>query len=455
MKEEKPKSFLSYCNPTPKQKQAFEALKKYKYILYGGAMGGGKSYWLRWALAWLLGYYWTKYKKRGVRVGLFCEDYPSLWDRHLSKIIYEFPNWMGYLNKANHEFIMNKRLFGEGVICFRNLDDPAKYKSAEFAAIAIDEITQNDKVVFDFLRTRLRWPKIPDVKFMAGTNPGGRGHAWVKKLWLDREYEMTEKEADKFHFIKATAWDNKDNLAESYFDGLSGLPEKMRKAYLEGNWDVFEGQYFTEWNRDHHVTVPFTIPQNWKKFRSYDHGRMKPACCLWFAVDYDGRVWCYREFYQAGMDVDEIADNIKRLSAGEKYHYSIADSSIFAKTGQETIGNMFERRGIPFLPASKRRIDGWDLMHQHLAYTENSPPKIMFFENCKNTIRTIPSLIHDKVKPEDADSKGEDHAPDAVRYFLMSLRERKAKPSMTDTERKLEAMKPKEGLDFNMFMPRG
>jgi len=327
-------------------------------------------------------------------------------------------------------------------------------QSAEFASIAIDEITQNDKVVFDFLRTRLRWPQISDVKFLAGTNPGGKGHVWVKKLWLDKEYEKTEREAHLFHFIKATAFDNKRNLSESYFDGLSGLPEKMRKAYLDGNWDIFEGQYFTEWDREQHVVTPFQIPQNWKKFRSYDHGRVKPACCLWFAVDYDGRVWCYRELYKAGWDVGQLADEIKKLSVGEKYHYSIADPSIFAKTGQETIGQMFERRGINFLGANKRRVDGWNLMHEYLAYDDNDTSRIKFFRNCKETIKTLPSLIHDKIRPEDVDSSGEDHAADATRYFLMSLRERKVEQPKTETERKLEAMRPKKKLDFNMYFPK-
>jgi len=453
VRKPKEKNFSELCNPTPKQREAFDALKHYKYILYGGAMGGGKSYWLRWALIYLVYYYWKKYGRRGVRVGLFCEDYPSLWDRHLSKVMYEFPTWLGSINKANHEFILDES-FGEGVLCFRNLDDPSKYKSSEFAAIGIDEITQNDKIIFDFLRTRLRWPSIPDTKFLAGTNPGGKGHSWVKKLWLDKEFEKEEKEAHLFHFIKATAYDNRQNLSETYFDGLSGLPEKMRKAFLEGDWDTFEGQYFTEWSRDRHTCIPFQIPDSWKKFRSYDHGRTKPAACLWFAVDYDGRVWVYKEFYKAGLDVDEIADEIKKMSVGESYHYNVADSAIFAKTGQETIASMFERRGISFLGASKRRVDGWNLVHQYLSYSENTPPQIMFFNNCVNTIKTLPSLVHDNIRPEDVDSEGEDHCADCIRYFLMSLRERKTSAPITDTEKKLKALYKKPGLDFQKYIPK-
>ncbi len=181
-------------NFTPKQKEAEKIVWDNKYTLYGGAMGGGKSYFLRWMAVKLLDYYWRRTGQKGIRIGLFCEDYPSLKDRHLSKIQYEFPIEMGELNKADHDFVLNHD--GRGVICFRNLDDVSKYQSSEFAGELVDELTKNEKKTFDFLRTRLRWPKIDDPRFVGATNPGGIGHNWVKKLWMDKEYELGEKEAD-------------------------------------------------------------------------------------------------------------------------------------------------------------------------------------------------------------------------------------------------------------------
>ena len=189
--------FSELAHFTEKQLEATKITDKYKFLLYGGAMGGGKSYWLRWILLRFLLKKYGETKQKGIRVGLFCEDYPSLKDRHLSKIKFEFPDWLGELKSGDNEFQLKKE-YGSGVIAFRNLDDVSKYQSSEFAAIGIDEITKNLKEVFDYLRTRLRWPGIKDVRFMAATNPGGIGHAWVKKLWMDKEYEPGEMEENQF-----------------------------------------------------------------------------------------------------------------------------------------------------------------------------------------------------------------------------------------------------------------
>ena len=446
--------FSELVHFTEKQKEAYRAIKKYKYIFYGGAMGGGKSYWLRWGIVGylidlaVLGY-------RNVRAGLFCEDYPALKDRHLSKIEYEFPRWLGVLNRSDYEFALYSE-YGGGILCFRNLDDPSKYQSAEFGIEGVDELTKNKKEVFDFLRTRLRWPKLQDTKFLAASNPGGIGHAWVKDLWMNNKFEPGEREAHLFHFIPAKAIDN-PHLPESYFTALEGLPAEMKKAFVEGNWDLFRGQYFTEWSIEQHVVEPFQIPSNWKRFRAYDHGRENPACCLWCVLDYDGNVFVYRELYQSGLNVDQIAQEINRLSEGEEYDWSVADSSIFANTGivdrggAETIALSFARNGIVFIPSSKRRVDGWNLMHQYLHWTKDKQPKLRFFNTCYNSIKTIPSLIHDIHHPEDLDTKGEDHSADTMRYFLTILNDQVTPPPLTDVEKKLKQLQEAEQFNFSEF----
>lgn len=229
-------SFTELSGFFPKQNEAKLASKRFKFTLFGGSVGSGKSRWLRWmAVYWLMEYY-AKYQIKGVRAGLFCEDYPSLNDRHLSKVKFEFPEWLGRFNEAKHEFTLAPE-YGSGVIAFRNLDDPAKYLSVEFAVIAIDEINRNPKTTFDMLRSRHRWPGIKDVKFIAGCNP--LGEAWVKNMWVKRMFPPDEKEQYEFVFVPALPTDN-PHLDPSYYKSLESLPENQRKAYLEGNWDAFD-----------------------------------------------------------------------------------------------------------------------------------------------------------------------------------------------------------------------
>ena len=344
----------------------------------------------------------------------------------------------------------------------QNEEDKQNYQGQEYHYMGFDQLEQFTETIYSFLISNIR-TAIPGIKLYARSsfNPGGPGHAWVKKRFIDnKEPFKTYRNKDSITapsgeifdtefesvFIPAKVWDNKILLKNNpkYLATLMQLDEKMRKALLEGNWDIYEGQYFTEWNRDHHVIRPFEIPKSWKRFRAYDHGRKNPACCLWFALDYDGRVWVYRELYVTGKDVDEIAKEINRLSEGEEYEYSVADPAIFAKMGfvdkygGQTIAESFARAGVVFWPASNRRVDGWNIMHQYLHWNKHKVPKIIFFNTCVNAIRTIPSLVHDDHKPEDLDTRGEDHAADPVRYMLVSLHERSVQAPETAVEKKMK-----------------
>src|SRR3990167_5506311 len=228
--------FSELSNFFPKQKEALEASKRFKYVLFGGSVGSGKSRWLRWGMLYWLMKFYDKYDIKGIRAGLFCEDYPSLNDRHLSKIKYEFPDWLGTFNEAKHEFTLAPE-YGSGVVTFRNLDDVSKYLSVEFAVIGVDEINRNKKPIFDMLRSRLRWPGIKDVKFLAGCNP--MGEAWVKNIWVKRLFPPDEKEQYEFVYVPALPTDN-PYLPQEYYKSLESLPENQRKAFLEGNWDAMD-----------------------------------------------------------------------------------------------------------------------------------------------------------------------------------------------------------------------
>ena len=228
--------FSELANFLPKQKEAQEASKRFKFTLYGGSLGSGKSYWLRWMMVWWLMKLHSKTGIKGIRAGLFCEDYPSLEDRHLSRVKYEFPVWLGKYNQQRHEFTLSPE-YGSGVIAFRNLDDPEKYLSVEFAVMGVDEINRNTIVTFRELRKRLRWSGIKDVRFLAACNP--IGEAWVKNMWVKRMFPPEEKEQYEFVFVPALPTDN-PYLDASYYKSLESLPETQRKAFLEGNWDSFD-----------------------------------------------------------------------------------------------------------------------------------------------------------------------------------------------------------------------
>ena len=443
-------------NPTEKQKEFLLATDKYKYPFYGGAKGGGKSYILRWGLVRKL-VRWANKGIKNVRTALFCEDYPALKDRAITKIESEFPPWLGTLSNSQIEgmaYVLRPE-YGGGIIALRNLDDPSKYASSEFAIGAVDELTKNDKRVFDQLRSIIRWTGIEDTGLWGASNPGDIGHEWVKKLWITGELTDEDPRPEQLIFIRSLPTDN-PHLAKSYIEELKRLPEKLRKAYLEGNWDVFEGQFFTEFNSLVHVVEPFKIPDSWLRFRSIDpSGRDGITSCHWYALDWNKRVFVYREHYGSGLDADQHADEIKKLSEGDEYRYTVIDSAAFAKLGlPETIAELYMRHGVKGLtPSSKQRIAGWNMVHQYLRYNDTTYPKLQIFKTCPNLIRTLPILVHDDLHPEDLNTKGEDHAADELRYFLQTLRGGETEKPMTMIERRLWEIKNNE-QDFDVSYRR-
>lgn len=467
----------SLCHFTDKQLEATRQADTHDYTLFGGAAGPGKSYWLRWYPIRQLIRWGKDYNLKGIHGALFSEDYPTLKDRQISKMEVEFPRWLGEIKDTKTDglgFHLRPE-YGSHVLMLRNLDDPSKYLSSEFAIIAVDELTMNDEEKFHQLRSRMRWTGIPNPKFVAATNPGQQGHEWVKRRWIDRNFPIEEQGImSAFAYVPALPKDN-PNLAESYLKTLASLPEKKRKAYLDGNWDVFEGQFFTEWDRDKHVVKPYTLPEHWVRLRSIDpSGRAGITSCHWYALSSEGSVVVYREYVATGRDHDEHAKHIAKLSEGETYPYTCIDGAAFSKLGlPETTAEVYERHGVQGLVSSmKNRVMGWNTVHQYLRWVEKDalgapiPPKLTIFSTCPQLIRTIPLALHDEKNPEDIQSflskvqlnqdgslvEGSEHQDclDELRYLLQTLREQKAPKSLSIIEKRIAELKHKQHLEsFN------
>lgn len=421
-------------NPTERQRECLKALRHFRFVLYGGAMGGGKSYLLRWWCVLQCVYYFVRYGVRNVRVGLFSEDYPTLVDRQISKIKFEFPAWLGKISESRTEGFNFKLCdaLGGGVIAFRNLDDPSKYNSAEFASIAVEELTKNKEAVFHELRKRMRWPGIPDgdTRFLGATNPGGPGHAWVKQFWLDHDLptEMASI-AREFHYVQSRAQDN-PHLSSGYYESLLTLPSEMAKAYAEGDWDLFAGQYFSEWRKDVHVCEPFEIPWYWRIERAGDWGEANPCAYGWIATSPEGEKYVIGEVYGAGMRVPEQAAKIKAFEAGKNVRkVGVLDGACFDSTGRDkSIADQFAECGVLWAASVKsgdagRIKNGAQVIRTLLDFEKDAngnvtrQPRLKVFSTCTHGIRTLPTLIHDPNRPENY--IGEDHWTDMLRYHLV------------------------------------
>lgn len=458
----------------PKQIEAWNTLfdNRCKYLLYGGAAHGGKSYFLRWAAIGLGMYYSQKYGITNVPIGLFSEDYPTLKDRQAIRIKNEIPDWIGELKEFRDEgfAFQAKPEYGSFIILLRNLDDPSKYASTEFAAELVEELTKNPVETFEDLRFRLRYPGIPDTKFVAATNPGQIGHAWVKKLWIDPDPNNPDAEAERFFFVPATVHDNKFTQ-EGYIKQLEALPEHKRKAWLEGSWDIFEGQVFTEWRRNTHVIKPFEIPKDWKRYIAMDWGSNKPFSVGWYAVDYDGRTYLYRELYmnaeefQAKFGYDFTASRLAKVIVGitekakESYEYCVADPSMWNKillgkksdtdTGESYAEIMIKAGLKKMVKGDNDRMNGIAKYREVLRVAPDGRPWYQVFETCFDTARTIPALIYDKHRVEDVDTDGEDHCFDRDKYFFMSrpgISRKETRPK-TRIQRQLEKYVRQQGQE--------
>lgn len=438
------------CNFHPRQQAAWDAIRDgAKYVLYGGAMGGGKSRFLRWALLRRTVRLNAAYRGRHVTAMLCCENYPALRDRHLMKIEQEFPSEIGHTYQDHrvygHAFVIDEGL-GGGAICFRNLDDPAKYQSAEFATIGVDELTKNPLDVFSFLRTRMRWEGVPDdaCVFIGASNPGGIGHGWVKQLWIDRklppEFLRPVDYSDRFVFIRATAEDN-HYLDPGYWDILNTLPEQYREAFRNGSWNVYIGQAFTEFTEVAHVIDDCLPPDNADIIMTFDWGFGRPFSTQWWYVDPDGRLIHFAEWYGStgtpnqGLRLtdSDIARGIVvrevELGIANRVRLRLAGPDCFQRRpnylggGQgPSTAEVWMEFGLQISPGDVDRATKIRAFRERLRHNTGEAPMLLVCRRCEAFRRTIPALSMDDVHVEDVDTKGEDHAYDAACHVAMHRR---------------------------------
>lgn len=422
--------------PTPNEKQALFFVDKHKFIAYGGARAGGKSWAVR-VKAILLALRWP-----GILILIIRKSYPELRANHIAPMLRMLAGTgFSKYNETNKEFA-----FANGSrILFRYCEsekDMGRYQGTECDVLFIDEATQLDENIFQMFCACLRGVNDFPKRVYLTCNPGGRGHAWVKRLFIDRNFSEFENPND-YSFIPAFVDDNKAlmRIQPDYRKQLEMLPPKLRAAWLEGRWDVFEGQFFEEF-RDNpagytekintHVIPAFSPPAHWPRFRSFDFGYAKPFSCGWWVVDPDGIIYRILELYGCTKTPDEgVKWNVDRIFAEiskiENEHpylaghqiEGVADPAIFAENGGPSIAEQAAKHGVYFRPGDNKRIPGWMQLHYRFAFNENGHPGMYIFENCKAFIRTIPTLIYSSTNPEDLDTTQEDHVADETRYFCM------------------------------------
>jgi phage terminase large subunit len=412
----------------PNEKQALFHACGAEEVVYGGAKGGGKSCALVMeALAYGLEY-------PGATIYLFRETYDDLEANLITEWKEKVPEQLYTYHESKHI----ATLVNGSTVRFRyvkSYQDAKKYQGRSIDFLGVDELTKHAEESIQELLSCVRSPKGFPAIFKATCNPGGIGHSWVKKRYIEATNKGEREVQDPVSgntvaFIPARVYDNKQIMANdpAYVRRLENLPEAKRKAYLMGDWDSFEGQAFEEWHDDIHIVKPFTIPETWKKFRAIDYGRTAPYCCLWFAINPDNNIFVYRESYETGLDAVDQAKLITRLSFGEKIQYTVLDSACWIPNQHgESIADTYTDNGVYCEQANKNRLNGKDRVHAWLKVMKDNKgieySRLRVFENCRNLIRTLPALPLDERDIEDVDTDAEDHAYDTLRYGVMSCPE--------------------------------
>lgn len=435
--------------PQPKQTLFFQARER--FICYGGARGGGKS-WAVQRKAELLAFRYA-----GIRILLLRRTFPELRENHIRPMRRQLQGFACYKSADKTFEFPNGSLIVFGY-CDRE-DDVDQYQGQEYDVIFLDEATHFTEYQFSTLTACLRGANSFPKRMYLTCNPGNVGHAWVKRLFLDRQFREAENPAN-YVFIPAKV---EDNLAltrhdPGYLEMLDNLPDGIRQAWRDGDWDVFIGQYFTEWRREVHVCAPFETPAWWRYYVTMDYGLDMLAAYL-IAVDERGYAYVTRELYEGkdlgaghdGVIISDAAERLKRLVGETPVYEWLAPPDLWNRR-QETgrsVADIFAEHGIFLTQTSNDRVDGWMAMKEWLkVHTDESgasTARLRIFPGCSNLIRCLPMLQYDEKRPSDVATEPHEitHGPDAIRGFCVYWTTRSAgEPAAPKAPRLIEKFKP-------------
>lgn len=462
----------------PKQKVFLETIEKTPVTFYGGAKGGGKSKGLQ--LIMLL----RRFQYPGSTGAIFRRTYPELEGNHIRPIFSAFPHLRNYWNESKKLLSLPNGSTLQFCHC-QNESDVDLYQGREFHDLAIDEAGQWPESMFRRIlgSNRSSSPGIMARAILTG-NPGGLGHGWLKRIFIDKRFNDRERPQD-YAFIQALVDDNQALMANdpNYVHRLESEPnEALRKAYRYGDWDIFAGQFFSEVSREIHLIQPFKIPDHWNRFGAYDFGFNHPAAFGWFANDEDGNTYLYRELVKAQTRVDQFAEALNKYEDTKLLYPIVAGHDCWAKrqnfiqsTAQQppTVAEEFASHGISLKHATIDRIAGASQLRSYLALRgEQKKPRFYIFNTCPIAFDCISRMIFDpdrvedvlKVDATEGDPLSGDDAYDMVRYGLMSRpaitdpvvikypvgsKEWYAKEAIINWEREREAIEKAAGQDTN------
>lgn len=422
-------------------------------VFYGGARGGGKTEssigdWLQHSATYGEG-----------AIGIFFRRKLVQLAEVMARTKQIFPKLGAKWNEQKKEWLMANGARLKFAYLERD-SDAEEYQGHNYTRVYVEELTNfPSPSPINKLRATLRSATgVPCGMRLTG-NPGGPGHNWVKKRYIDpapKGYQVvteeTEVEIDGVKrivsldrvFIPSKIGDNLLLMRNdpTYVLRLrqSGS-EALVKAWLDGNWDIVDGAFFDEWDEQVHVLDSgIWLPQlspSLLRFRAFDWGSARPFSVGWYALleqDVEagerrlpkGALIKYREWYGATgpnkglkMTADLVAQGIVERERGERIRYGVADPAIFIRDGGPSIGETMAIHRCSWRRADNKRKAGAEQLRQRLTGIDGLP-MLYFLDCCEDTIRTLPTLQHDETDPEDVDTEAEDHAYDETRYAVMS-----------------------------------